>query len=342
VSTERGSVTADAAALDATVVADRRLPDFFIVCHAKCGTTALYDMLRQHPRIYMPDNKEPWFFARNNPHPQTSGERSIAFTGRRTETLEEYLRLFREARGDQLIGEASTSYLWSAVAPRAIAEAQPSARIIALFREPASYLRSMHLQLVANRAETETDFRKAVELDDARREGKRIPKNAYWPQTLIYSDRVRYVEQLRRYHALFPRKQVLVLIYEDFRRDNAATVRQVLRFLELDDSSPLDVLEANPTIDVRSVKLDSFTRTIFAGNGLLSGAVKSTIKALTSRRLREDLIYPMRRRLVYRYPGPPDERFMRELRRRFRPEVEGFGEYLGRDLVSLWGYDDLD
>ena len=29
---------------------------------------------------------------------------------------------------------------------------------------------------------------------------------------------------------------------------------------------------------------------------------------------------------------------MAELRERYRPEVEAFGEYLGRDLLTLWGY----
>ena len=31
---------------------------------------------------------------------------------------------------------------------------------------------------------------------------------------------------------------------------------------------------------------------------------------------------------------------MAELRERYRPEVEAFGEYLGRDLSTLWGYRD--
>jgi hypothetical protein len=43
--------------------AGRRVPDFFIVGHAKCGTTALYSILRSHPEIFMPDVKEPRFFA---------------------------------------------------------------------------------------------------------------------------------------------------------------------------------------------------------------------------------------------------------------------------------------
>jgi hypothetical protein len=33
---------------------------------------------------------------------------------------------------------------------------------------------------------------------------------------------------------------------------------------------------------------------------------------------------------------------MLELRRRFKPEVEALSEYLRRDLVKLWRYDELD
>ncbi len=40
-------------------------------------------------------------------------------------------------------------------------------------------------------------------------------------------------------------------------------------------------------------------------------------------------------------PPPPDAQLMAELRRRYAPEVVALSEYLGRDLVSLWGYDDL-
>ena len=318
-----------------------RLPDFFIVGHAKSGTTALYEMLRQHPQIYMPDHKEPWFFARSNPHPQAHGERSIAFTGKRMETMEDYLALFRGAKPGQLVGEASTSYLWSTTAASRIAEVRPDARIVAIFREPASFLRSLHLQLLTNRHETEKDLRRAIALDDARREDRHIPKYSRWPQALIYSDRVRYAEQLRRYHAVFPREQVMVLIYDDFRQDNAGTVREAVRFLGVDATQELDVLEANPTITVRSVRLHSLIRVLAAGRGPFSGALKSAIKALTSTSLREEFVDPLRRRLLYRYPEPPDEEVMLELRRRFKGEVVALSEYLGRDLVSLWGYDSL-
>jgi hypothetical protein len=323
-----------------------RIPDFFIVGHAKSGTTALYEMLRRHPQIYMPEydggaGKEPWFFSRDNPNRQTSDERSVAFTGRRTVTMEEYLALFSAARADQRIGEASTSYLWSPTAAGRIAEARPDARIVAIMREPASYLRSVHLQLLHNHHESERDFRKAIALDSARLEGRQIPHYSYWPRALIYSDRVRYVEQLRRYHAVFPREQVLVLVYDDFLADNEGTVRQILRFLDVDDSAPIEVMHANPTIGVRSTRLNDLRLALVAGRGPVLSAVKTLGKTLTTARLRRAVYYPLQRRAVYRSPPPPDESFMVELRRRFKGEVVALSEYLDRDLVKLWGYDEL-
>jgi hypothetical protein len=47
--------------------AGARIPDFFIVGHAKCGTTALCEALRRHPQVFMPELREPWYFARSNP-----------------------------------------------------------------------------------------------------------------------------------------------------------------------------------------------------------------------------------------------------------------------------------
>ncbi|HUB74959.1 MAG TPA: sulfotransferase [Solirubrobacteraceae bacterium] len=319
-----------------------RVPDFFIVGHAKCGTTALHRMLREHPQIFMCEPKEPWYFARENPHPQTSGERSIEYTGTKFETLEQYLALFAAARPDQRVGEASSSYLWSKSAPARIAQVRPDARIVAIFREPASFLRSLHLQHLSSHDESEKDFRKAIELEAERRQSRSIPKHANWPQVLIYTDRVRYAEQLERYRALFGADQILALIYDDFRADNLATIRRVLRFLEVEEDFEFKQLEANPTVGVRSVRLDHFRRSLRAGETPVLRLARGAGKALTTQRARESLYYPLLRRGVFSQPPPVDERFMLELRRRFRGEVVALGEYLQRDLVSLWGYDALD
>jgi hypothetical protein len=314
-----------------------RFPDFFIVGHAKSGTTALYEMLRCHPQIYMPNHKEPWFFAsdmRPRFQPQAAGVLPA--------TLDDYLALFAPAGPGQRAGEASSSYLWSRTAAAAIAQAHPAARIIAILREPASFLRSLHLQLLQTHVEAKKDLRKAIALEADRRQGRHIPRRSHRPQLLQYSDHVRYAEQLRRYHAVFPPEQVLVLIYDDFRRDNESTVRTVLRFLDVDDTHPVEVLDANPTILMRSQQLDDLVHAVTVGRGPVSRLAKAAVKAVTPRDARHGVLGVTRRRVVHGEPGSPDEELMLELRRRFKPEVVALSEYLDRDLVALWGYDSID
>ena len=135
---------------------------------------------------------------------------------------------------------------------------------------------------------------------------------------------------------------MLVLIYDDFRADNQAVMRTVLRFLDVDETYPLELQEANQTFRARYVRLNQLIRVLKRGRGPISAALKATIKGLTTKRFRAAHLYPLRWRIMFAQPRPPDEEFMRELRRRFKPEVVAISEYLGRDLVSLWGYDQID
>jgi hypothetical protein len=314
-----------------------RVPEFFIAGHAKCGTTALYAMLRRHPQIFMPSLKEPRFFASDLRYPDPP------VFSRLPETYEDYLALFEGAAPEQRVGEASPMYLWSREAAQNIAAVQPAARMIAILREPASFLHSLHNHWVLHHVETEKDFPTAISLEDRRRRGEQVPRPSYWPQALLYSDHVRYVEQLRRCEAAFPREQLLVLIYDDFRRDNEATVRRVLRFLDVDDTAPVHVMEANTTqTRVRAMRVDALIRSVYRGKGPVARVVKGGLKTFTSERVRTSVLPAMRRRVVYGKPLAADEGFALELRRRFKGEVVALSEYLDRDLVSLWGYDRLD
>jgi hypothetical protein len=316
----------------------KRVPDFFIVGHPKSGTTALWDMLKGHPQIYTPANKEPYFLA-DELHPPVATPRSFGHT---PATLGEYLSLFAPASPEQRTGEASAPYLWSRTAAARIAEVQPAARVIAILREPASFLYSLHLQFVQIYIEPETDMRRALALEGSRRAGKDLPANLLWgPQGNLYSDYVRYVEQLRRYHDRFPSEQMLVLVYDDYRKDNEATVRKVQRFLEVDDSQPIKVKESNPTVRVRSQRLHSIVHAMAAGEGPLPRAVQGVARRLAPPRLNRQSAVAIRNRLLFSSPRLPDEQLMLELRHRFKGEVESLSEYLGRDLVKLWGYDSL-
>ncbi len=334
-----------------------RVPDFFIVGNPKSGTTALYEMLRRHPQIFMPTLKEPHFFAaERNGATLTSGEHPRADqrppeaasaarpatsaacpattsldlpSGALPNTLDEYLALFAAAEPSQCAGEASPSYLRSPTAAGRIAQLAPDARIVAILREPAGFVRSLHMQYLQDHVETERELRRAIAQEEIVRDGRTVSR---------YSERVRYVEQLRRFHELFGRDRVLVLIYDDFRADNAATVRRVLRFLEVDDGVAIPPLDANPTVRMRSVRLARLTLAVRTGRGPLGRALNTSIGALTSERMRAAAMRTVRGRVLYGAPQQPDEELMAELRRRFAPEVVALSEYLDRDLVAEWGY----
>ncbi len=318
------------------MTAPGRMPDFFVVGHAKCGTTALYEALKQHPEVFLPDLKEPYFFI-----PEVRREERWAlFDAPRT--LEEYLALFAPATENQRVGEVSPHYIWSDTAAPGIAAAQPEARIIAILREPTSFLRSLHIHLLKSHIETETSLRRALALEDSRRQGRSIPRSSRWPRLLLYSEHVRYADQLRRFYDLFPSERILVLVYEDFRRDNRATLAAVQRFLALDEESALEVSESNTTAQqVRRPGLYSALHQLSMGHGRGGGTLRSAIKALTPQGLRRRTLESTRHRLAIGDPVPPDEELAAELRRRFKPEVIAVSELLGRDLVARWGYEDV-
>ncbi len=208
--------------------------------------------------------------------------------------MQEYLALFAPAGARQRVGEASPSYLRSRTAPAAIAALAPAARIIAIFREPASFVRSLHLQLLQEHVESERDLARAIANEQIERAGTGV---------LRYSDHVRYAEQLRRYHEAFPREQVLALIYEDFRADNAGTLRRVLRFLEVDENVPITSREANPSVEVRARALDKLVRGVQKGRGPLASATRAGASLLIPRAARARALALLRRRAAVRVPG---------------------------------------
>ncbi|MGH9169500.1 MAG: sulfotransferase family protein [Acidimicrobiales bacterium] len=312
-----------------------RVPDFFVVGHAKSGTTALYEMLRQHPQIFMPDLKEPMFFATDlRPRFQAPHKGLLPVT------LENYVSLFAAALPGQLLGEASAFYLFSRTAAASIAACNPAARVIAIFREPAAFLCSLHLQHRQDHQESRRSLRKALALEADREQGRRVPPRSYCPQLLRYSEQIRYTDQLSRYREVLPPGQILALVYDDYRGDNAGTLRRVLDFLGVDASVPLAATEANPTVAVRSQLLDETVHRVSVGRDPVSRVVKAGIKAAVPPSARRRLLGGVQSKVVHGEPRFVDRRLVAELQAWVRPEVERFSHYMDRDLIKLWHYDD--
>jgi len=208
-----------------------KFPNFFIVGAPRSGTTALFLYLKQHPEIYMADNKEPYFFCTDF-HEESDRyfKNNIRFPIR---TEKSYLKLFKKVGNEKVIGEATPDYLYSKVAAGNIHSFNKYSKILISLRNPIDFLYSLHAQLFYINAENIADFQKAFYLEPERRKGYNMPLGLLWPSSLYYSERIKYNEQVSRYLNIFPREHVKIIIYEDFKADNLTVYRDILGFLNV-------------------------------------------------------------------------------------------------------------
>jgi hypothetical protein len=293
-------------------------PDFFLVGAFKSGSTALYEGLRRHPQIFMPFHKEPLYF----------GDDLTRRYGRMSEA--DYLRLFRDARPGQRVGEASTWYLYSTSAAREIKDFAPDARILVVLRNPVDVMYAQHNQLIFNVIEDIADFEQALAAEPDRRAGRRIPGGPINVENLFYRHSVRFADQLERYFAVFGRERVHVMLFDDLRRDGAGVVRGCLEFLDVDPSLAAAPPAANENRRVRSPLVQ---RLIFAPRLLLPLAPFlrrfRTVRALRTRLLEANSEVKPRQ--------PMDAALRRQLLDEQAPEVERLGRLIERDLSGWLG-----
>ena len=220
-------------------------PNFFIAGAPKCGTTSFYDQLDRHPQIYMSPIKEPCYFA-SELRVENFSEELQPQLRRESETLREYLRgpmtskrfggpvtewedyllLFRNVRDETAIGEASVSYLWSQTAARNIAGRIPDAKILLLLRNPVDRAFSQYLQAVSSGL-VRRSFRQQIAAGMKSAPSKFGVLNPFL-EFGAYSD------QVKRFLDVFPRKHILIHIYEDMRSNPARAMAETLSFLGVD------------------------------------------------------------------------------------------------------------
>ena len=217
-------------------------PNFFIVGAPKCGTTALSEYLRAHPNIFISDPKEPMYFSKDIKKIRVP---SLCW--------EEYIKLFQECTAEHVaIGEASPIYLVSSVAIRNIHDFNENAKIIVMLRNPVDMVYSLHSQRVYSLMENETDFEKAWKLQDSRKEGMNLPNNYKYAFDLLYKDFAMYGNQIERLFSIFPREQVKIIFFDDFKKSTQEVYIEVLEFLNVpfDGRADYPIINANKTIRI--------------------------------------------------------------------------------------------
>lgn len=290
-------------------------PAFFIVGAPKCGTTALYQYLKQHPQIYLPQ-KELYFFGSD-------------FTFRHPRpTLSYYLSLFKEAQPEQVCGEASVWYLYSANAAAQIHAFNPDAKIIIMLRNPVQMLYSLHSQQVYEGNENLPVFEDALLAEPIRRKGKLLPSLIGCPyEGLYYSEVARYAPQVKRYLEQFGTDKVKVIIYDDFAANAAEIYRQTLQFLGVDDTFTVNPKRINPN---KTIKNQTLRNLLKSRPPALVTLVKVLLPSVKLRKWLQGKLWAMNTRYEDRKPINPDTKSF--LEKAFYADIAALSTLLHRNL----------
>jgi len=309
-------------------------PNLFIVGHPKSGTTALYNFLRQHPNIFMSPIKEPRFFCKDFiKESDLFHKQKCFYLDAWSREQAAYLSLFADVKSEKIIGECSTSYLYSKVAAAEIHKFNPRAKIIILLREPVSFLYSVYSHRLLNARENVKDFKTSLSLEKQRKLGHNIPSAMKLPNELFYSERIKYCEQVVRYYDLFGKSNVKVIIYEDFKRNNRAIYKNILKFLDIStDFMPL-FAQHNVSKKPRFVSLNKM---------LKNPSLIRKLRNIIPQSVWQKITPQINKALLKREPRKPlDPEFQRKLMTEYKPEVVKIGQLLGKSLVERWGYDQI-
>ncbi len=240
--------------MDTTLVseaAQMMVPNFFIIGAPKCGTTSLYEYLKDHPNIFMSPTKEPMYFDFDlkKPHP-------INFTA--------YQSLFSKADPNihKAVGEASTSYLYSEVAVSEILRNYPNAKFIVTLRNPVDFVQSWHSENVYNGHETILDLEKAWRAEHDRKAGNNIPVHCPEIKKLFYSERGRFGDQIERLYLTVSKERVKVILFNDLISKTKETYEEVLEFLGVPSDGRASFEKLNENKILRSPRLQQALRYI--------------------------------------------------------------------------------
>lgn len=295
-------------------------PNFFIIGAPRSGTSSLYDGLRQHPDIFMSPVKEPWFYS--------TGERCEPFKGPRDANYylylsrEQYENLFSGVSGEMIIGEASTDYLYSERALERIHREHPTAKLVAILRNPVERAYSHFIQHRRQGREPLENFQEAWEAEEER---MRWGWSHYW----FYRSMGFYGQQLQRYFERFDRNRLKVVFLDDLQKAPDLVYRELFRFLNVDDSFlPHSTHDKH---NAAQIPKNRFLQNLITKPSPL----RPLVRCILPRRLRSKILVRILRHRQKVEPPPLDPQLRIELAKHYFEDLGLLETLVHRDL-SAW------
>ena len=294
------------------------LVNFFIAGAPKCGTTSMYNYMKDHPDIFMCPVKEPHFFARGLIH-----IRGMVISE------SEYISLFKSAPPSKsIVGEATAMYLYFPEALRRIKDYNPEARIMILLRNPVDMLLSRFYTLRYNFFEDAADFQTAWNLQETREMGEAIPPGCLDPDTLRYRKHGMLGDQIEILESIFPREQIIYILFDDMKKDMPGVYKRSLEFLDLPYDGRTDFPLSNERKNWKNESLGRVFGYFEQSYPLVVARIKNILPA--------SFFALIKGMIVKKQSNTPiPEEFRRELVEVFSGQVEKLERITGRDL-SDW------
>jgi hypothetical protein len=222
-----------------------RMTPTILICGAqRCGTTSMYQALRQHPAVLRPVlHKGVHYF-------DVDYARGLNWYRAHFPLLVTAKRRAGRVGGPVQTFESSPYYLFHPLATQRIAVDLPDAKVLVLVRDPVERAYSAYTHEHARGYETES-FERALELEDERLAGAEAQLIAdphsrnFAHQHHGYVHRGRYIDQIERAVAALGAERIRVLDAEDFWSDPLPVWQEVADFLQLPAAPDPDVKQHN-------------------------------------------------------------------------------------------------
>lgn len=290
-----------------------RQPDFFVVGAAKSGTTALWKYFQKHPEI----------FVTNTVEAKELGYYSSQYG---IKSKKKYLSFFNEAKPNQLIGEVCHAYLTSEESAAWIKRDVPEAKIIIMLRNPVERAYSLYNWMVMNGYEGATSFKKALYKE------KRIMNNSYdnsklnhdFKQNYHYFHSGLYFKQVKNYFDVFERENVLVLEYNDFKKQQFKTLNSIFKFLNVKSDISIEILKTNKSKRLLSIPIQYNLRNSLKTNFVTKLRIKGFITKV------------LEFNIIYKKPKKINKLVKMDLDNLYSKDILLLSELCNIDFVNKW------
>jgi hypothetical protein len=177
--------------------------DFAIAGFQKCGTTSLHYYLEQQEDVFMPKEKEMYYYT------------NLSESNKREAYKDSF---FEEYKGEKLIGFSDVDLIMSKEALSRFKQANPNAKLIIMIREPLKRTVSAYNFEYSKCLEDKDDINLAI-------------INDLETDRFGYISRSLYYKNIQNAKTFFNDSELLILRMEDFKNDKELMFQKISRFL---------------------------------------------------------------------------------------------------------------